>query len=209
METATSTLLVLHIIAGYVSLLAGLVSMLAQKGQRVHRQSGKIFFFSLLGVTATAIFLAAVMSSEFLLFVGIFVFYQNYSGWKALRDKTLRPDWADWLILAIAFVNGLLMLRTQQIVLLVFGGISMLLVLGSLSIYYRVLNGKPLPKMRWLTRHLGMMMGAYIGTITAFLVVNIKWVAPAWVVWLAPTAILLPLMFFWTRKYGRPSTTIS
>lgn len=203
MQTLTFSVLVLHIVAGYIALTAGLFSMAAAKGRTLHRRAGRLFFISMLGVTASSIFLAVAKSNDFLLFVGIFVFFQNYSGWKVLRNKAQHPDWADWAVLAVAFVNAVFMIYSLNIVLLVFGGISLLLVATSLRTYYQLYRGIPLPKLSWLARHIGMMMGAYIGTLTAFLIVNIQFFEPYWVIWLAPTAVFVPLMRFWTWQHTR------
>jgi hypothetical protein len=40
----------------------------------------------------------------------------------------------------------------------------------------------------WLIKHISMIGGAYIATLTAFLVTNVNF-SPAWVIWLAPTII--------------------
>ena len=32
---------------------------------------------------------------------------------------------------------------------------------------------------------------------------------PGWLIWLAPTFILVPLMRYWTHKYTKPSTSVS
>jgi hypothetical protein len=48
-----------------------------------------------------------------------------------------------------------------------------------------------LKKLTWLARHIGMMMGAYIGTIKVFITVNIK--GPLeynWMIWLGPPLFL-------------------
>jgi hypothetical protein len=37
--------------------------------------------------------------------------------------------------------------------------------------------------------------------MTAFLVVNVNFVSPAWIVWILPTVIFTPLIVYWTRKY--------
>ena len=201
MPIISSALLALHIFAGYLALSAGAASMLARKGQSLHRQTGKIFYYSMLGVSASAISLSLAKGIPFLLFVGIFVLYQNYSGCRALRHKSLRPNRLDWAMLAAAFVNALFMLRTMNIVLLVFGAITLLLAFNDLKTYRAVLLGRRLPKLRWLSRHIGMMTGVYIGTLTAFLVVNVQ-LQPYWALWLAPTAVFVPLMRYWTWKFA-------
>jgi hypothetical protein len=46
-----------------------------------------------------------------------------------------------------------------------------------------------------------MMIGAYIGAFTAFLVVNfVLDGVPAILIWLGPTLIFMPIMIFWQRK---------
>jgi len=45
-----------------------------------------------------------------------------------------------------------------------------------------------------------MMLGGYISTCTAFLVVNFTEVQYPVLVWLLPTIIGTPLIAYWTRK---------
>jgi hypothetical protein len=44
------------------------------------------------------------------------------------------------------------------------------------------------------------MIGAYIASITAFLVVN-NTILPSLVAWLAPGVLLTPLIFYWINQY--------
>ena len=194
--------LVLHILSGYTALMCGAVAMSTVKGGKRHRKWGLVFYYSMIVVSATAIVMAFAKNIDFLLYIGIFVLYQNFGGRKALRNKSQIPDIIDWVILAIAFVNGVAMMYTMEIVLLVFGGITMVLVATDLRLYIPALRGKKHPPKAWLSKHIGMMMGAYIGTLTAFLVVNVQF-QPHWIVWLGPTIILVPLMRFWTVKYTK------
>jgi len=53
-----------------------------------------------------------------------------------------------------------------------------------------------------------MMLGAYISTFTAFLVVNIQSENYAYLIWLMPTFIGTPLIVFWTMKYTRKTKSI-
>ena len=48
-------------------------------------------------------------------------------------------------------------------------------------------------------KHLAHMLGATIATTTAFTVTNIS-TQPIWLAWLAPTALFLPLIFYWVRR---------
>ncbi len=195
--------LVIHIVAGYLALTAGAIAMLTQKGGKRHRAWGRLFYYSMIAVAVSALVSSFTKEIYFLFFIGVFVFYQNHGGWRALQNKSLVPNFTDWFILTIAFANGLAMIASGEVVLLVFGIISMVLVATDLRLYILTLRNKELPKKAWLAKHIGMMMGAYIGTFTAFLVVNIKMVQPYWLLWLAPTILLVPLMQYWTWKYTK------
>ena len=50
-----------------------------------------------------------------------------------------------------------------------------------------------------IAHHLGRMLGATIATLTAFIVTNFSF-EPAFVLWLAPTALITPLIFWWTKQ---------
>ncbi|WP_282935559.1 DUF2306 domain-containing protein [Paenibacillus sp. RC67] len=60
----------------------------------------------------------------------------------------------------------------------------------------------------WLSRHIGGMLGSYIGIITAVLVVNGHHIPglnqlPVLVIWLLPTIIGTPIIIMVGRKYKR------
>jgi hypothetical protein len=58
-----------------------------------------------------------------------------------------------------------------------------------------------------IAAHLGRMLGGTIAAVTAFTVVNVR-IEPAFVVWLAPTVVLTPVIAYWTARVrgGRVST---
>lgn len=202
MEAFIKSVLILHIVAGSLALICGSLSMIARKGKSVHKKSGIIFFYAMMVVATSAIFLSIVKSSSFLLFVGIFVFYQTYSGLRAIRNKTMRHNFLDAVVILAALINGIAMVVSGKIVLMVFGGITFILMLTELKVFIANRKNQELPKLTWLTKHIGMMVGSYIGTFTAFLVVNIQF-QPGWVVWLAPTIVFVPLMQYWTWKFSK------
>lgn len=200
MTTIESISLVIHIVCGYIALAAGAVIIFSKKGNRLHRILGRLFFYSMLGVSVTSIHLSIAREHPFLLSIAIFVFYQLFAGFRSVTARSLVPGPLDITVLVIAFINSLYMVSTLQPVLLVFGGISLLLTFLDLKIYYTLYRKKPLKSRTWLSRHIGMMTGAYIGTVTAFLVVNLGNVQPYWLLWLAPTVVLVPVMVYWQRN---------
>lgn len=200
--------LILHIAAGFSALLIGSVLMFIKKGGNRHVKLGRIFFGSMMTVVFSALILAYFKENFFLLAVGIFVFYQTFAGWRSANKKSIPSSFWDILILIIALTNGVFMVLSGVIVLIVFGCISIFLCLNDVRSYYFIRRKKPIPKLAWLVRHIGMMTGSYIGTLTAFLVVNLQIDNYQWVVWLAPTAIFVPLMNYWTIRFTKKKSSI-
>ncbi len=95
----------------------------------------------------------------------------------------------------------------MNIILMVFGGISVALIIKEFQTFIKTTRNQSIPKMAWLKRHIGMMMGTYLATITAFIVTagpRTTWyemIQPQWLPWVLPTIILAPMIAFFTRKY--------
>jgi uncharacterized membrane protein len=209
MELIYKIALVVHSLSGMTALLAGFAAIISKKGKNIHRKSGVLFFYSMLLVCATAFYISILKSNTFLLHIGIFTFFMIYSGYRSVKNKSLKPIISDWLILMIAFVNGLWMIASMHIILMVFGLIGCLLAVSDFRLFIQIIQHKEISKNQWLLRHLGMMLGAYIATSTAFIVVNIQTMDFAWIPWLVPTAIGTPMIFYCTRKYKSKSEIAS
>ena len=211
MEMFFKTLLVIHITGGTLGLLAGTVSMIRKKGDKLHRNIGNIFLYGMLAAGATSIALACLHPNYFLLITGIFTLYMCSTGRRYLflkvRGKPQPFDWAlsfAMLVAAIVFVGwGSYVLYKGNnfgIVFIAFGVIGARFVRADLVNY----TGRSKLKNYWLTGHLQRMTGAYIASLTAFLAVNGQYMTqwfPDYVLWLLPTLVLLPCIFIWTKKY--------
>jgi uncharacterized membrane protein len=209
MNILLTSLLILHIVSGFTALGFGLAAILSKPGQRIHLLTGRVFYRSMLLIAFSAVLLSSFRLNLFLLLIAFFALYNNVSGYRSIRNKSLRPSAFDWTITAIGLITGIVMISTLNIVLLVFGSISLSLAIGDCIAYTKILGGKEAPRFAWLVKHIGMMMGAYIATFTAFVVVNIDFVQPSWIPWLAPTAIGVPLLVYWQRKYANGLTVSS
>jgi len=198
--------LCLHIISGFLALCSGLTAIVSKKGGKVHRFSGKIFFFAMLGVCFTSVYISITKNNQFLLVIGIFSFYLNYFGFMAVKDKSLKPKPLDWFVLLVTAVAAFFMMYSLKPVLMVFGVICFYLIVQNVRVSILILQKKELPKLKWMNRHISMMVGAFIATTTAFLVVNLDSLSfiifPAWLGWLLPTFLLVPLIFYYQRKYA-------
>jgi uncharacterized membrane protein len=204
LEFAYKLLLYAHIVGGTLALLTGLISLSTKKGGKVHRTSGKVFFVAMILVAVSAFVISIAKNISFLLAVSVFSFYMNYTGYRALKNIEVKFKWFDWLVAIFSVATALYMISTFTIVLMVFGSILIFLIVTNTRVQFQSDEKlKEARRSRVLT-HITNMVGTYIATTTAFLVVNINFVKPGWLLWLLPTLIGTPVIIYfsriWTKK---------
>ena len=102
----------LHAASGTLALMIAPLAMLAKKGSTWHRRWGKVFFYGMIVVAATAVFLAIVHPKNFwLALVAVFSFHLAASGYRSLYLKKLheglKPATLDlWLHGVAGVMNG-------------------------------------------------------------------------------------------------------
>lgn len=206
-------LLALHIAAGATAFVCAPVALLTLKGGRAHRQWGKVYFWAMAAVAATALTLSILLPILFLALVAVFSFYAAFAGYRVLSLKNLnrggraKPiDWIAALITfassaALAVIGGLrphMLSGMTPIVPIIFGVIGMSLGGRSLLLFLR----PPEEKQFWWFTHMNGMMASYIAACSAFSVVNLgPFFGNAWWVWLWPTMIGVPGIALWQRYY--------
>jgi uncharacterized membrane protein len=102
----TNIAFVLHIGAGTLGLVSGMIAISARKGERLHRHAGTIFFVSMLIMAATADILAVVRPGQLPnLLIGTFTLYLLTTAWLTVK----RPVGETGLPEKIAFAVILLL----------------------------------------------------------------------------------------------------
>ena len=203
-----------HVIFGVASLAGGLTAILARKSKGLHTRAGMLYTIGMYGTGITGVVMSVIRFNPFLLSVGLFALYLTYSGKVSIdlfrRKETWNPDWKQLApaVMAIAVAAFMILWPMSQMlisgtffvpVLAVFGLILMLNAIQD----FRLLSGKAnlYPRNRnFLVAHIGKMGGAYISTLTAFLVNNVS-TDPAWVSWLLPTLVGTPLIVLSIRNW--------
>lgn len=212
MQLLFKVFLAVHIVAGTTALLSGPFAMLTKKGSKQHRLSGKIYVWSMAVVTGAAIYLAIAHNNPFLLMVAVFSIHSIISAYRFLYLKKIsflkKPFLIDWIIAIAAAsfcvsliawgVNLWLNKNNFGLVAIVFGGIGLRNSWNGIKPFYFT----PKSKLYWLYNHISGMIGGYIATTTAFLVVNVKF-QPSFLLWLAPTVIGVPFIFYSINKYRK------
>lgn len=203
-------LLVIHIGAGSVALLAAFVALVTAKGGVMHVRAGRVYAVGMTVIFLTAIPLAILGASVFLMLIAVFSFYLVFAGWRFARNRSRRPQPVDWIAVPILGLTGvgmwgyatfLAMSGTGNwITLLVFGFIAIALSVadGLFLNRGRSRSRRPAPHVR-IQRHLTNMMAGTISTVTAVMVVNVN-LEPVWLPWLLPTVVITPLIIWWNVR---------
>ena len=212
MEKTIQIFIYIHAAFGGFALLAGLVSIIAQKGKNIHRKSGLIFFYSMMlsGIIAMIVAVLPNHESPFLFAVGIFSLYFVLTGNRALNFKRKNPDLKiDKLISIIMIATGVLMIllpiiltKSINIVLVVYAIVGIIFSVGDLILFR---NPERLRK-GWLKLHLGKMLGGYISATTAFVVVNEFF--PSFYGWFIPGIVGGFVIAYWMRKMNKKTIAI-
>lgn len=98
-----TSMLILHIVAGYLALGIGLVAMFAPKKRGRHTTTGRIYFWLVTAVCASAIVLAILNweVSSYLFYIAIFSFIFALFGYRAYIKKR-----KNWMVTHIAGMGG-------------------------------------------------------------------------------------------------------
>lgn len=201
-------LLTLHIGAGSLALLTAVVAVFTPKGRKWHVLSGRIYVAAMTMVFLTAVPLALLGASIFLLLIAFFSFYLVFAGWRFARNRRGRPHAVDWAAAAIMLTTGLGMGvyagilagsgDSQWVTMTVFAGIAVALGVAD-AMYHQLARATG---GRRIARHLTNMLAGTIATVTAVLVVNVE-TNPEWIAWIAPTVVITPFITWWNFRVAR------
>jgi uncharacterized membrane protein len=198
-----------HIFCGMIALFVAPCAMLTVKGELAHRRWGKIYFWMMAVVAATAIVLAFYRPILFLALIAVFSFYFAFRGYRSVLRKRGPASPADWIGASIALAGsvGLIGFGIHPLPGVFAPPPIVSISLGLIGLWIPVIDMRaflhpPADRNAWWFSHMGGMLGSYIATVSAFSVVNFHFL-PAAVRWLWPVAIGIPGIFIWIGYYRR------
>lgn len=203
-------LLLIHILAGGIALLAGIVAIFTLKGGSRHNRAGQTYVVTMAIVVVTAFPLSIWTDNWFLFAIAVFTGYLIAAGYRIVlrrRSGASDPKMVDYVLHGTMLLTGIGMvavggagavLNVVELgsVLAVFGAIGATLSVRELR-QFRVSLSE---RTSWIERHIAFMGGGYIATVTATITVNLTMVPPI-VRWLGPTFVGVPLIFYSISKY--------
>jgi hypothetical protein len=198
-------LLLIHILAGTIALLATVFAIFSEKGKRIHITAGRTYYWGMVGIFLTALPMSIINKEIFLFLVAFFSFYLAFAGRRFAQNRTGIASRIDWIAVGLMIFTGIGMCvlavfyvidsNSLYITLLVFGLIS--IVIG-LTDYKTHKHQEAIGKKR-IARHLTNMLAGTIAVVTAFLVVNVD-MEPQWLPWILPTVVIVPVINWWNSK---------
>ena len=207
--------LAVHVAAGALCLMLVPVALAFRKGGAQHRRWGRIYYWSMAVLAATALTMALFRPILFLALVAVLSFYLVFSGRRVLALKALASggsaaptDWAAALVTfaACACLAGFgawrpAWVQNMGIVAIVLGTVGMV---STLTDMLRFANPPRQPDF-WVGVHLQKFMGSYIAIWTAFSSVTLSQMFPSntLAVWLWPTALGVPAITAASIYYRR------
>ena len=222
METWYRIALFAHVAAGSVALVTFWSAALLRKGSPRHRRVGDVFLLAMLGVLLSGAPLVAALrergepvSALFLAFLLVLVAQGSWAAWRAIRDRADPRRFFGavyWTLAALCGLGGTgivaLGIDVGSALLPVFGGVGVLVALGSVRSHRRWRRGRAVAQW-WVREHYGAILGLGVATHIAFLSIGLRnaqpFIEPALrmqLAWFLPLAVAFVAGFHLDRRYG-------
>ena len=219
-------LVLLHMAAGTIALVAYWSAALARKGSPLHVRSGRVFWKAMLVICATAVPMSIFFfmrgrprTGTFLIYLVLISATAMWVGLRAIRLKQNQAAFLGGYYGAVAVANLLAGLAVLAMGL--YGGNPLYIgfSLIGISVGANMLRRRSQPSAArnwWMPEHLRAMLGCGVATHVAFLAIGLErlvalagWQMPPnlrLVAWAAPVVVSLAAGVWLNRKYnGRPA----
>lgn len=202
-EQARAWFLPIHGTVGVLALVGGVAALLTRKGSPAHRWAGRTFALSMLLAIVAASPVLVATRNPFLTGMGSFAGYMTWMGFRLARLKDGDGTAFDRGVAAGAIAAGLgfsvwgaFALARGNLVGLVPVAMGLLFA-GFGREHTRYLRAPRAERGPWVAAHLGAAGGGLIAGTTAFAAATLTNFVPSVpepIVWLAPAAVLGPIL---------------
>ena len=162
----------IHVTAGVLALVIGLVSYFSKKGGTTHVQFGRVFLV-LIGIVIITAMNGVLFFRDrpFLTLITIQSFYMTCSGFRAVKYKEDGPGWIDGVLVVILVAACTVFVVGMQQANIVWSHSIVYYMIGTISAValYDVLRMSKILRWRnaWLPEHFMKMTSAYGALISA------------------------------------------
>lgn len=197
-------LVISHAGLGFIALTVGAVALSTRKGRKTHKLSGRVFAVSMLLCSILSVIIASQQGhyNVFLFCVGILTIYLVATGYRCLKYRDQRKSlWLDFSLTLVMLIFSFILLAYVPIIkgkinvlFTIFGLLGLSLTIQDLFAYR---NRQKLSE-NVLKMHIGKISGAYIASVTAFVVVNS--LIPGVYGWILPGILGSFYIVYWNKR---------
>jgi hypothetical protein len=163
-----------HIVAGSSALIVGLIAIVAAKGKKLHRLTGRLFLQLMAVVILTGLIGVFVFGrNTFLLVITVLSGYQAFSGYRAMKLKSNSPKFLDIGICLLALISVSYFLYYFKSIGMIWSPVIIYSTVGYLFLIIIYDLGRYLIPAKkyanlWLYEHILKMVSAFTGLLSAF-----------------------------------------
>ncbi|WP_111707971.1 hypothetical protein [Lutibacter citreus] len=209
MEETIKIFIYIHAFFGGLGLITGLGSILVKKGSKPHKTMGKLFSIGMILSSLISMPISWMPNHEnlFLFLIGLFTIYLVISGNQILTFKLNKKQHAKPIdktisgsmliisaIMVLIGIYGLIKGNSTYLLFIFFGGFGLSLTIRDFIFYKNFRK----TKNGWLSNHIGKMIGAFIASITAFIVAGMG--INNLIAWTLPSILGTIYIIYWRKK---------
>lgn len=210
-DAARALFLPFHGVVGVAALVGGFGALAVVKGGVAHRRLGLVFAVGMALAIVMAVPVLVATQNMFLTGMGTFAGYMTWTGWRVARRKAGSGGRLEQAVSLAMMVGGIVFAAYGVRGLLagtVLGLVPLAMGLGAAAFarqHWRWYRADRATRQPWVAVHLGAIGGGLIAGLTAFGAAagtNYVPAVPEWILWLAPAAVLSPLLVRAGRAYA-------
>ena len=163
-----------HIAAGSSALLVGIIAIIASKGKKLHKRTGRLFLILMAIVIITGLIGVFVFGrNTFLLIITVLSGYQAFSGYRIIKAKSNSPKFIDIIICFLALTSVSYFLYYFKSIGMIWSSVIIystvswlfLIIVYDLGRYF---IPKKIYRNLWIYEHILKMVSAFTGLVSAF-----------------------------------------
>lgn len=168
------TNIIVHVTAGSLGLLLGVMALLTKKGGEKHKKAGRWFLAVLSVVILTGLIGVFVFGrNTFLLVITMLSAYLGFSGFRIIRLKTNEPRTLDMVVAVVTLITVVYFLYYFRSIGMIWSPVIIYSTVGYLSLvivydFARYLIPADRYGDLWLYEHILKMVSAFSGILSAF-----------------------------------------
>ena len=164
----------IHIAAGSLALVIGLIAIVVRKGKKLHKLAGRLFLILMTIVILTGLIGVFIFGrNTFLLVITVLSGYLAFSGYRAIKAKSNSPKFTDISICLLSLISVSYFLYYFKSIgmvwspVIIYSTVGYLLLMITYDLGRYFIPAKTYANL-WIHEHILKMVSAFSGLLSAF-----------------------------------------